>query len=123
MDKKSDTRMLASGAEPGLSSSSRPVAYAPPRTAPVAPRQRPAPVVPRLPVEDDVPQGRLEEAIFRPSFDENGKFVLDVLPPTLYNLTHPKEDDDVSQGNRHSTSSTRITMPWPVWRSWCWSSR
>ncbi len=99
MDKKSDTPMLASGAAPGLSPSSRPAAYVAPSMAPVEPA---APgVAPRLPVEDHWDEGRLEEAIFRPTRTEDGELVIRILPPTLYNLTHPKEEDDVSQGNRH----------------------
>ncbi|MCP4655779.1 MAG: Uma2 family endonuclease, partial [bacterium] len=99
MDKKSDTRLLASGAAPGLSPSARFAAYVAPPIAPDAPAA-PA-VAPLPPVEPDRPEGPVEEAIFRPTLNEAGELVINILPPTLYNLTHPKEEDDVSQGNRH----------------------
>lgn len=51
--------------------------------------------------DSEWPENRFGEAILRPAYDENGKLTIKVLPPTLYNLTHPKEEDDVSQGNRH----------------------
>jgi len=94
MDKKSDTRMLASGVTPGMSPSSRPAV--PPLVAPV-----PSVEGEVAPVDAEWPEGPLQEAIFRPTRTEAGELVIDVLPPTLDNLTHPEEEDVVSQGNRH----------------------
>jgi hypothetical protein len=71
MDKKSDTRLIA--------------------TAPALPQW----------VRDTDWENAPREAIFRPSHNEDGTFEMRMLPPTLYNLTHPEEEDDVSQSNRH----------------------
>ncbi len=100
MAKDSQTRMMASGASPGISA---PPGTAVPVPPPAVPRAAPAPGAgpEPTPAESDWPEGRLEEAIFRPTLKANGELVVEVLPPTLYNLTHPKEEDDVSQGNRH----------------------
>ena len=122
MDKKPDTPMLASAGAPGLLPSSR-SAVAPEarQSTAVAPEARSsmtappaAPVEPAAPrvapprVEPEWGEGRLEEAIFRPTLNDDGKVEIQILPPTLYNLTHPKEEDVVSQGNRHFRTADPI---------------
>ncbi len=100
MEKKSDMRLLASGPAPGFSSSSPSSTHVTSPWPPVRPPSVPPITPPPPPVEDDW-DGDWQEAIFRPRHDAEGRLVVDVLPPTLNNLTHPKEEDDVSQGNRH----------------------
>ncbi len=101
MGEKTEPRMLASAASPAESSRSArplpaPAASPPAAAAPVRPA---APTSPTA--ESEWAQGRTCEPILRPTRGANGKVATRFLPPTLYNLTHLREGDQVTQGNRH----------------------
>lgn len=84
--------MLASGASPA--ESSRHATPLPPPAAVAVPTPPPA-------VESEWAQGRRAEAILRTTRNQDGELVTEFLPPTLFNLTHLKEGDQVTQSNRH----------------------
>jgi Uma2 family endonuclease len=110
MDKKSDIRGSTSlqAAAPGLNVSCPEPRYESPPASRSGPRSGPPPLESTLnellrweDSEDTAQRAGSEEAIFRASSNAAGEFEMQILPQTFDNLTHPKEEDVVTQSNRH----------------------